>query len=238
MPNAPCGPASPLPPRSARHRWAANRYRSALASRRDWWSSASRSAPAIRASRRRSARRRTSRPACRASPGLDQVVIDAATRRQIGGLFECRTSAPSNSKACRSPVPAWHVLSRKPHARPVRGTAFGRHAAGRPRRGDGAAAPPLGAGEGRQRTGGADFRRTGRGQVPPRRGAGRADRRRTAHSAALFLLAAPSGQRALSGDRADGASGRLRARGRRRRPGLPNCKRCSRPPRRRWKTWR
>ena len=47
---------------------AANRYRSALASRRDWWLSASRSAQAIRASKRRSARRRTSQPACKASP--------------------------------------------------------------------------------------------------------------------------------------------------------------------------
>ena len=127
---------------------------------------------------------------------------------------------------------------RKPHARPVRGAAFRRHAAGRPRRGNGAAAPPLGAGEGRQRPGGADFRRAGRGQVPPRRGAGRADRRRTAHSAALFLLAAPSGQRTLSGDRANGASGRASRTRTSRRPGSPNCKRCSPPPRPGWKTWR
>ena len=37
---------------------------------------------------------------------------------------------------------------------------------------------------------------------------------RTARPAALFLLAAPSGQRTLPGDRANGAGGRLSARGR------------------------
>ena len=49
--------------------WAANRCRFALASPPDWWSSASRSAPVILASRQRSARRRTWRLACRVSPG-------------------------------------------------------------------------------------------------------------------------------------------------------------------------
>ena len=52
------------------------------------------------------------------------------------------------------------------------------------------------------------------GEVRPSRGAGRADRRRTAHSPALFLLAPPSGQRALPGDRANGESGGISARGR------------------------
>ena len=44
------------------------RYRSASASPRDWWSSASQSVPATPASRQRSVRRQTSRHAYRASP--------------------------------------------------------------------------------------------------------------------------------------------------------------------------
>jgi class 3 adenylate cyclase len=67
-PNAPCMLVSPLHLRSARHGRVANRYRSALASQRDWWLSASRLARATRASKRRWAKRRTSRRACRASP--------------------------------------------------------------------------------------------------------------------------------------------------------------------------
>ena len=145
--------------------------------------------------------------------GPDQVVIDAATRRQIGGLFECQDLGTVELKGLPVAVPAWQVLSEN--------RTLGQFEALRS-----GATPLVGRDEEMElllrrwaqakagrRTGGADFRRTGRGQVPPRRGAGRADRCRTAHPAALFLLAAPSGQRALSGDRANGASGRFRARG-------------------------
>ncbi|HEY4042991.1 MAG TPA: AAA family ATPase, partial [Rhodopila sp.] len=44
-----------------------------------------------------------------AGPG--QVVIDAATRRQIGGLFECRDLGTVELKGLPAAVPAWQVLS-------------------------------------------------------------------------------------------------------------------------------
>ena len=43
--------------------------------------------------------------------GPNQVVIDAATRRQIGGLFECRDLGTVELKGLPMPVPAWQVLS-------------------------------------------------------------------------------------------------------------------------------
>ena len=53
--------------------------------------------------------------------GPNQVVIDAATRRQIGGLFECQDLGTIALKGLPEPVPAWQVLSV--------GTAEGRFAA-------------------------------------------------------------------------------------------------------------
>jgi class 3 adenylate cyclase len=43
-----------------------------------------------------------------AGPG--QVVIDAATRRQVGGLFDCRELGTIELKGLAEPVPAWHEL--------------------------------------------------------------------------------------------------------------------------------
>jgi class 3 adenylate cyclase len=43
--------------------------------------------------------------------GPDQVVIDAATRRQIGGLFGCRDLGTFELKGLPAAVPAWQVLS-------------------------------------------------------------------------------------------------------------------------------
>ena len=60
----------------------------------------------------------------------------------------------------------------------------------------------------------------------------------TERQVALFLLIASSGQRALSGDRADGAGRRLRAPRTSRRPDLPSCNPCSPPRCPRSKTWR
>src|SRR3954468_12306781 len=54
-----------------------------------------------------------------AGPG--QVVIDAPTRRQIGGLFVCQDLGTIALKGLPEPVPAWQVLSA--------GTAEGRFAA-------------------------------------------------------------------------------------------------------------
>ena len=42
--------------------------------------------------------------------GPDQVVIDAATRRQIGGLFECQDLGTVELKGLPAAVPAWRVL--------------------------------------------------------------------------------------------------------------------------------
>src|ERR1700760_249073 len=44
-----------------------------------------------------------------AGPG--QVVIDAATRRQIGGLFDCRELGSVELKGLLEPVPAWQVVA-------------------------------------------------------------------------------------------------------------------------------
>ena len=43
--------------------------------------------------------------------GPDQVVIDAATSRQIGGLFECQDLGTVELKGLPVAVPAWQVLS-------------------------------------------------------------------------------------------------------------------------------
>ncbi len=42
--------------------------------------------------------------------GPNQVVIDAATRRQIGGLFECQDLGTVELKGLPAAVPAWRVL--------------------------------------------------------------------------------------------------------------------------------
>jgi class 3 adenylate cyclase len=42
--------------------------------------------------------------------GPNQVVIDAATHRQIGGLFTCQELGTVELKGLPEPVPAWHVL--------------------------------------------------------------------------------------------------------------------------------
>src|SRR4051812_19884681 len=44
-----------------------------------------------------------------AGPG--QVVIDAATRRQVGNLFECRDLGTVDLKGLAAPVPAWQVAA-------------------------------------------------------------------------------------------------------------------------------
>ena len=43
--------------------------------------------------------------------GAGQVVIDAATRRQIGGLFACRELGTIELKGLPKPVPAWQVVT-------------------------------------------------------------------------------------------------------------------------------
>jgi class 3 adenylate cyclase/tetratricopeptide (TPR) repeat protein len=43
--------------------------------------------------------------------GRGQVIIDAATRRQIGGLFECRDLGAVEVKGLSAAMPAWQVMS-------------------------------------------------------------------------------------------------------------------------------
>src|SRR4051812_16804424 len=43
--------------------------------------------------------------------GPNQMVIDAATRRQIGGLFKCQDLGTVPLKGLPEPVPAWQVVS-------------------------------------------------------------------------------------------------------------------------------
>jgi class 3 adenylate cyclase len=43
--------------------------------------------------------------------GPNQVVIDAATRRQVGGLFECQDLGTVELKGLPAAVPAWQVVS-------------------------------------------------------------------------------------------------------------------------------
>ncbi|MFL5331612.1 MAG: AAA family ATPase, partial [Geminicoccaceae bacterium] len=43
--------------------------------------------------------------------GPNQVVIDAPTRRQIGGLFTCQELGTVDLKGLPAPVPAWHVVA-------------------------------------------------------------------------------------------------------------------------------
>ena len=43
--------------------------------------------------------------------GPNQVVIDAATRRQIGGLFECQELGTVELKGLPEPVPTWQVVA-------------------------------------------------------------------------------------------------------------------------------
>jgi class 3 adenylate cyclase len=62
---------------------------------------ARRSAQAIRASRPRSAKPPNLAGRLQGLAGPDQVVIDAATRGQIDGLFECQDLGAVELKVCR-----------------------------------------------------------------------------------------------------------------------------------------
>ncbi len=82
----------------------------------------------------------------------DTVVIAASTRRLVGNLFECRDLGAVEAKGFAEPVAAWRGAARKRCRKSLRGLSFVcPDAAGRARRGDRAAAAPLGAGEERRR---------------------------------------------------------------------------------------
>ena len=126
------------------------------------------------------------------------LVIAASTRQQIGELFDLEDLGPQQLAGFAEPQRAWRVLgesgevSRFEALRSRETPLVGRDGGSR------AASAPLAAGEERRRAGGADFRRAGHRQVAAHGGAFRAHRERAAYAPALFLLAAPPGQRALS----------------------------------------
>ena len=81
--------------------------------------------------------------------GPNGVVIDAATRRQIGGLFNCRDLGAIALKGLPTPVSAWQVVEASSIESRIRGAARRhRHAVNRPRRRVGPARPALAAGNG------------------------------------------------------------------------------------------
>ena len=120
----------------------------------------------------------------------------AATDRRSCSIW--KTSDRNNLPASPSRNAPGGSLGESGRGKPVRGVALGRDAARRARGGGRAASPPLATGEDRRRTGGADLRRAGHRQVAADGCAFRAHRNRAAYPLALFLLAAPPGQRALS----------------------------------------
>ena len=126
------------------------------------------------------------------------LVIAEATRRQIGGLFDLEDLGPQQLAGFAEPQRTWRVLGESGEVSRFEALRSGDDAARRARRGNRAAAAALGAGKKRRRTGGADFRRAGHRQVAADGGTFGAYRKRAAYPAALFLLAASSGQRALS----------------------------------------
>ena len=110
MLNAPCALVSPLPPRSAQYLWGANRTGSHWHSH---WPCRCRRPISPADPRQQAAVGETPNLAARLQSlaGPNQVVIDAATRRQIGGLFECQDLGTVELKGLPDPVPAWQVLS-------------------------------------------------------------------------------------------------------------------------------
>jgi hypothetical protein len=98
-------------------------------------------------------RRRNPESGCPpASPGQTRHHRDCrehapADRDAIRG----RGSRPAIAEGLSRPAARLARAVREPRSRPVRGAAFRCDATGRPRRGDGAAAPPLGAGENARR---------------------------------------------------------------------------------------
>ena len=111
MPSAPSGPASPLPPPSVGRGSLAGQplhVRVGIATGLVVIGEAIGSGD----SRQQTAIGETPNFAARLQglAGVDQVVIDAATRRQIGGIFECQDLGKSPLKGLPASVSAWQVL--------------------------------------------------------------------------------------------------------------------------------
>ncbi len=159
-----------------------------------------------------SARRRTWRRGCRRWPTPGTVVIAPSTRRLTGGLFDYEDLGPVEIKGLTMPVLASRVLREsgaESRFEALRATA---HAARRPRRGAGAAAAALAAGEERRGLRRPGVGRAGHRQVAPRPDPGRAARRsrtpgcacsarRTTRTARSIQRSRSSNERPVSGAR-------------------------------------
>ena len=158
-------------------------------------------------------RRRTSRHVCRASPSRTRWSSPRARESCSASCSSWRDLGAKSSRASLSRRAAWAAL--RPSAVESRFEALRTRndTAGRPRRGDRAAAAALGAGKARRRLRGADLGRTRHRQVAHRSDYRGTAQRRAAHAVTLFLLAASPGQRTLSKHRPARAGGRLPARG-------------------------
>ena len=144
-----------------------------------------------------------------ATPGA--MVIDPTTRRLLVGLFEYRDLGSIELKGFATPMQAHEVVRPSSvesrfealHARP--------DCSGRPGRRTRLAAAALVEGKDRRRPGGAALRRGRHREIEAHCRADGKARRRTAHAAALLLLALSPGQRALSEHHSAGAGGGLSA---------------------------
>jgi Adenylate and Guanylate cyclase catalytic domain len=125
------------------------------------------------------------------------VVIAEATRRQIGQLFDLEDLGPQQLAGFPQLQRAWRVLGESGEVSRFEALRSGETPLVGCDEEIVTAATP-GAGKKWRRTGGADFRRARHRQVATDGGTFRAHRKRAAHPAALFLLAAPPRQRALS----------------------------------------
>ena len=130
--------------------------------------------------------------------GPGAVLIADSTRRLVGDLFEYRNLGLVEIKGLAEPVPVWQVLRESTvenRFEALRSAVA--EPAGRPRRGTRVAAAPLGTRQGGRRADRADLRRGRHRQVAHDGGVAGEAGGGAAYPAALFLLAAPSRQRAL-----------------------------------------
>ena len=122
-------------------------------------------------------------------------MIAQATHRLTGDLFQYENLGAVEVKGFAEPVPAWRVFGESA----VENRFEALHPSGGETplvgRGDRTAAPALAASQERRGSGCTAFGRAGHWQVAHHRCAPEAARGRAAHPIALFLLAAPPGQR-------------------------------------------
>ena len=115
-----------------------------------------------------SVRRRTLRLGCKAIAEPNTVVIAESTRRLLGNLFELEDLGAKELKGIDGTVRAFVALRPSSVESRFEALRIGDDAAGRPRRGNGAAGAALGAGQVRRGPDRARLRRAGHRQVAPR----------------------------------------------------------------------